>query len=100
MSPLSLMLDLMNRYDKGRLHLPAGSYAIHIKTHRPPVQVMTGEHTTGAIPVCHGNVNRYGVALLPDGFMLYAEVVTEFTELEWHATLDHAHANHRHSGLV
>jgi hypothetical protein len=87
MNPIDFLIQFFKTFDEGQLFLPAGDYAVKIKTRGTPTQIWVTEQG-GDVPVCGGDVNRYGVTLDSDGFVLYATVVSDTAIVDWQAILD------------
>ena len=92
MNPLDLLLDFLKSYDEGQVILQAGRYQWLIKTKVRPARVYLAEDNAEGLPVCQGETNMYGVALRPEGFVLYAHVNTNLAVLRWTAVAEHPHA--------
>lgn len=87
MNPIDFLLQFFRTFDEGQAFLPTGTHVHKIATRGKPTQVWTSEVSDG-VPVCQGNVNFYGVTLLEDGFVLYAEINTDSTSIQWQAVLE------------
>lgn len=86
-NPVNFLLEFFQKFEEGKLFLPAGSHAHKIGTKAAPIQVWFSEVNSGHLPVCNGNVNRYGVTMLDDGFVFYADIVSDTVEIAWQAVL-------------
>lgn len=68
----------------GEILLGFGLHEIKIVMDNRPCTVFLGiEDPTGGIGVCHGNVNKIGVKILDDGFVLYADIQTNTALVKW-----------------
>jgi len=74
--------------DKGVLHLNKGTHSITVETKREPEKIWVSfKEEDIAIPVCHGDVDRVGVTMTPEGFVVEAEIFTDTRTIEWLAEL-------------
>ena len=68
----------------GEILLGYGLHEIKIVIDNKPCTVFLGiEDPTGGVAVCHGNVNKIGVRILDDGFILYADIQTNTALVKW-----------------
>jgi hypothetical protein len=88
MNPIDFLITFFKTFDEGQAFLPSGTHAHKILTRGKPKQVWVSELSSEGVPVCGGNVNYYGVTLLDDGFVLYAEVASDSVNVEWQAVLE------------
>lgn len=88
MSPIDFLISFFKKYDEGQAFLPSGTHAHKFLTRGKPKQVCISELCGKGVPVCGGNVNYYGVTLLDDGFILYAEISSDSANVEWQAVLE------------
>ena len=92
MHPLDLLLDFLRSYDEGQILIQAGRYEWFIKTKVRPARVYLAEEVAAGLPVCQAKTNMYGVALRPDGFVLYADVNSNLATVRWTAVAEIPHA--------
>jgi hypothetical protein len=89
-SPLDFLSFFLSTFENGRAFLPSGRYEYVFTTKSAPRFVWVAEMDSGEQPVCQGGVNTFGVQLLSDGFVLIADVQTDFTEVMWQAVLENS----------
>lgn len=92
---LDRILLILNRYhsifnviesiQEGSIILPAGTHAVEIKTRKEPVDVVISLADNDGMSVCNGDIDRIGYSILTDGFVLYADVVSDTLQVKWHA---------------
>lgn len=87
-SPVSFLLEFLNKFDEGKIFLPVGSHVHKIHTKSRPVSLWFNESVPGHLPVCQGGINMYGFTLADDGFVLYADVKSDSVEIEWQAVIE------------
>lgn len=64
----------------GCITLNQGTHEVTIKTNSVPQEVFASIVAVGT-PVCGGGINMVGTQLLPDGFILYANIVSNSAEV-------------------
>lgn len=87
-NPVDFLLEFLRKFDEGRIFLPFGTHVHKIHTKSQPFGLWFSEVNSGDVPVCQGSINMYGFTLTDDGFILYANVMSDTVELEWQAILD------------
>jgi hypothetical protein len=71
-------------FASGDILLGYGQHEIKIVTNGKPCKVtLSIEDPTGGIAVCHGNVNKIGVNILNNGFVLYADIQSNTALVKW-----------------
>lgn len=86
-NPVDFLVEFLATFEDGRVFLSHGYYQYKFVTKATPSMVWVAEVAGGNVPVCHGSVNTFGVQLLEDGFVLVANVESEYTEIMWQAYL-------------
>jgi hypothetical protein len=72
------------QFASGDILLGYGLHEVKIITKGKPCTVFLSiEDPTGGIAVCHGNVNKIGVNVLDDGFVLYADIQSNTAFIKW-----------------
>jgi hypothetical protein len=69
-------------FTRGGMALSSGWHEIFVPTSCKPASVMLTS-TDYDTPCCGGTICLYATCLLPDGFILYADVRTDSCEIEW-----------------
>jgi hypothetical protein len=71
--------------NNGEIILGFGLHEIVIKTEggQPAKVALAIKDPCDQMPVCYGDVNRIGVTLTGDGFVLYADIRTNTCCIEW-----------------
>jgi hypothetical protein len=87
-NPLDILRNFLDLLEQGRVFLSYGQYEYKFVTKSKPTTIWIAESTVGNLPVCHGDVNEFGVRLLDDGFVLIADVKSDTTEVLWQAFFD------------
>src|SRR5262252_479896 len=75
------LFDLKD-FSRGGMALSNGWHEIFVPTDCIPARVTT-HCLNNDTPCCGGEITLYATCLLPDGFILYADVRTVSAELEW-----------------
>src|SRR5271154_5920888 len=74
----------VGNHANGDILLGFGNHEIKIVIDQKPCTVfLTIEDPTGGIAVCQGNVNKIGVRILDDGFILYANIHSNTALVKW-----------------
>lgn len=50
---------------------------------KPCTVFLSIEDPTDGVAVCHGDVNKIGVRILDDGFIIYADIKTNTASIQW-----------------
>lgn len=74
-------------HERGEFYLGPGSHEVEIVTKSQVYRVWLHSESEDDIPVCHGNVDKYGVTVMPTGFVVYAEINSTGALIEWIADL-------------
>lgn len=69
---------------KGRLCLAHGRHEVKISLNHEPHEVFVALKS-GNCQVCQGDVDLVGTKLLPDGFVLYADIKSAECSVKWTA---------------
>ena len=72
---------------KGSIILASGHHEVKINTKNEPVEVYIALKTLDT-QVCAGDVDVAGVKLMPDGFVLYADIKSSECKAKWIAKFD------------
>jgi hypothetical protein len=68
----------------GDVSLGYGCHEITVKTACGPKDIcLSTNNDTCDTPVCQGDVNMVGYSLLPDGFVLYADIKSNTCVVSW-----------------
>lgn len=67
----------------GVLHLNKGTHSINVETKHKPEKVWVSFKEAEGIPVCHGDIDRVGVTITPDGFIVDAHINSDTRSIEW-----------------
>lgn len=70
-------------YHVGCIELNHGSHAIEIDTCHRPRCVWLTVIERGCLPVCHGNLDKVGVQIMPNGFILHADIQSNKAKVKW-----------------
>jgi hypothetical protein len=87
-NPLDLLVQFLAMFEEGRVLLPAGRYEYQITTKGRPALVWLAEVPSANVPTCNAGQNSFSTTLLDDGFVLRADVQTDYVELLWQANLE------------
>lgn len=80
---------LVSQTADGEVVLGYGQHEIKIELDNTPCRVsLSITSPCDATPVCHGDVNKIGVTILDDGFVLYADIKTNTCCIEWECGTD------------
>lgn len=72
---------------KDVVNLNRGQHTLSISTESQPAKVWVRFIDGGDIPVCQGDVDRVGVTIVPDGFILNANIQSDSKSIEWLAMM-------------
>lgn len=73
---------------KGDIVLGFGQHEVIIKLENTPCKVSLCIATPcDSVPVCHGDINKIGVTILENGFVLHADIKTNTCCVEWHCDI-------------
>lgn len=68
----------------GDIVLGYGQHELTIEMDKTPCQVqLSMKSPCDATPVCHADVNKVGVTILDNGFILYADIQTNTCCVTW-----------------
>ena len=70
--------------EAGEISLAYGHHEVTVTTKNKPKNVLLS--TNNAVcdtPVCQGDINMVGYTLLPDGFVLYADIKSNTSVVSW-----------------
>lgn len=68
--------------DIGEYVVPHGKHEVKFELEYPIVNVLIA-CPSEELPVCQGDLNWFAVTLLPRGFILHADVKSDFAEVTW-----------------
>ncbi len=77
---------------EGAITLNQGHHEVTVKTNCPPHQVFLSVKPVGT-PVCVGDVDMVGYLLIPDGFVLYADIKSNIAEVFYVVERHHPHTS-------
>jgi hypothetical protein len=76
--------QLTGNSSSGEIVLGFGQHEVNIQMDSTPCKVSLSMRTPCAsTPVCHGDINKIGVTILENGFVLYADIRTNSCCVEW-----------------
>ncbi len=68
----------------GEISLAYGEHQVTVATKGKPKNVLLGINNAACdTPVCQGDINMVGYTLLPDGFVLYADIKSNTSVVTW-----------------
>lgn len=70
-------------HEKGEIHLTSGMHQVLIPTSVSPARVWVCIEDAGAVQTCLGQIDRVNTAIVPEGFILNAEIHSESVEIQW-----------------
>ena len=71
----------------GKIDLSHGKQELVIKLNGNPWAVWTSFKNTANIPCCVGDVDMLGVEIIPNGFILYADIKSVSRHVRWFANI-------------
>lgn len=83
MYPSDLIVKFMKSFQNGSLCLIHGKHDVEVSTHSKPKQIWVCEEDRGSMQVCQGGGNKFGWTYLEDGFVLHADVDTDYTQVRY-----------------
>ena len=79
------VLNIFDSFQQGSVVLQAGNHGVEVITRKTPVDIWVSLKNSGDMPVCNGDIDKISYRLTKDGFILYADVVSEVIQVEWYA---------------
>jgi hypothetical protein len=68
----------------GDIVLGYGLHEIKIAVEKHPTNIaMSIQDPCDGCPVCHGDINKIGVTILDNGFVIYADIRTNTACIQW-----------------
>jgi hypothetical protein len=82
---LSFVLSILgHKTASGSIFLsPAGSQTVKIHTEFKPKEVWICPNEQHGVPVCQGSCDCFDVKIVPHGFVLLANLASEYREVQW-----------------
>lgn len=76
-------IDFFSSFREGSVTLPYGSSEVLVLTQRMPKEVWLSVQETGNLSVCAAGVDKFGYEVIPDGFVIFADIQAENVVLDW-----------------
>jgi len=76
------------RFIEAELVVGSGNQEITVALPGKPLRVWISFDQNSTIPVCQGNIDKAGLTLLNDSFVLYTEIYSEMRSINWLAIVD------------
>lgn len=79
------ILHVIDSVQQGSIILQSGNHVVEVRTRREPVSIALSLTESYGMPVCNGDVDKIGYTILPNGFIIYADIVSDTVQIEWNA---------------
>lgn len=77
------LFEIFDSFQEGSAVFQTGQNVLQIMTRREPKSVWLSLVSTGEMAVCQGGLDQFSYTMTPNGFILYADVVSESAQLNW-----------------
>lgn len=84
LSNVNDVIRVFNTFQEGSLILQSGKNVIEIPNRKSPSEVWISIKNGSNIPVCNGDLDKISYTISDNGFILYADVVSDVVQIDWH----------------
>jgi hypothetical protein len=79
------ILAVQNMVQEGSVVVQAGEHAVEVTTVKDPVEVHLTWIGQGNMAVCQGGLDYFSYTIVPSGFILYVNSVSDYVQVGWTA---------------
>ncbi len=87
-SDFSNLFKVVDSIQEGSVIVQPGQSVIEIKTRRQPTEVWISFPESDSMPVCNGDLDKVSYSITYNGFILYADAVSDTLQIDWSAIFD------------